>query len=191
MSAATSETLKTPIDGRRALVVLNLVGGSAVLGSYLIALVLAPDIRSGLWGGVPDSLRGVYTTCMFLAAAGYFPFTYHLVWKQGPSALARDLASPAWLLAACYAAILIPSALWLPLTAIHLDGEGAILWGSIRLVLLLVGLGSTGIVWLAWRLGRVRGGASWSALVGSLPFWFQTAILDAVIWPAYYPGGMG
>ena len=92
------------------------------------------------------------------------------------------------LIFACYAAVLIPSALWLPLTALHIEEPSPVLWASIRAVLFFVGAGSTGLVLVTLRLARRLGGASWLAFAGTLPFWLQTAVLDALVWPAFYPG---
>ena len=84
-------------------------------------------------------------------------------------------------------AILVCSALWLPLTARHLAEPSVASWWAIRAVLLAVGIGSTGIVWVCLRfLARERSALHWAALVGSLPFWLQTAVLDALIWPHYF-----
>jgi hypothetical protein len=58
---------------RRSLLALNVIGGTAVLASYVVGLGAVPG--DALWGGVPESLRPLYTVNMFLAAAGYFLFT--------------------------------------------------------------------------------------------------------------------
>jgi len=39
------------------LLLLNVLGGIAVLGSYVAAFTGSPDFKDGLWGGVPESLR--------------------------------------------------------------------------------------------------------------------------------------
>ncbi|MDJ0787900.1 MAG: hypothetical protein QNK05_13905 [Myxococcota bacterium] len=173
---------------RRALIALNVLGGLSVLGSYVLAFALSPEIRSGLWGGVPEGLRPLYTVNMFAAAAGYFPFTFALVLSPGPGPVLTRAGIRSWVVAACYAAVLMPSALWLPLTALHQMDPGPFLWVAIRAVLFAVAIGASGLVWLCLRLAREQGGASWLAFGGTLPFWLQTAILDALVWPAYYGG---
>ena len=50
---------------------LNIFGGTAVLGSYVWGIAGYPELRDAFWGGVPESLRGLYTINMFFAAAGY------------------------------------------------------------------------------------------------------------------------
>lgn len=166
---------------------LNVLGGSLVLGSYVFAFAGSPELRAGLWGGVPDALQPLYTVNMLLAAAGYFPFTALLVLAVRPAAGLPGGFSYRWLLL-LYALILIPSALWLPLTAQMIASPSAALWAAIRIDLALVGLGATGLlVWLFAIARRRRDAFGWFAFAGILPFWLQTAVLDALVWPAFYP----
>jgi hypothetical protein len=82
----------------------------------------------------------------------------------------------------------VPSALWLPLTFAMLEAPSAGLWLAIRVTLALVGLGSLGLMAaIASALPRGGHGARRIALVGTLFFALQTALLDALIWPAYFP----
>lgn len=173
-------------DARR-LLALNVVGGTAVLASYVFGVALAPALRTGLWGGVPESLRGVYTLNMLLAAAGYFPFAFLLVFRTPRDRLRAEAGVGPGAVLALFALVLIPSALWLPLTARMLETPSDATWLAIRGVLFAVGAGSTGLLVLLARVARARGGAlTKSALIGAIPFWTQTAVLDALVWPAYW-----
>jgi len=171
-----------------ALALLNVLGGIAVLGSYFSAFTGSSEFQGGLWGGVPASLRSFYTVNMLLAAAGYFPFTWLFVVRTKPDEFHAITGFRYALLFGLYALVLIGSALWLPMTARMLLAPDAQIWGGIRIVLALVGIGATGILLLAFRVALTRGGAaSWAAAIGSIPFFTQTALLDALIWPAYFP----
>ena len=164
---------------------LNVLGGSAVLGSYVWG-VTAPGIGNALWGGVPESLRPLYTINMFLAAGGYFLFTTVVVRRllRGHDGVER--AAFARRMERGYALILVGSALWLPLTAAMLQSPDSLLWVLVRIDLALVGLG----VLLLWELVLSPGaGPRWErlvALVGLLPFTLQTVVLDALIWPYFF-----
>lgn len=170
---------------RRALLQLIAIGGSAVLASYL--LVLDPAVGSGLWGGIPEGrIRDLYTLNMFLAALGFFPATWLLVFATPASAL-RDrtgLGFPA--LFGTYAAILMASALWLPLTALYVSHPSMPLWLLIRLVLLVVGGGATVLAGMLVRLAARGPAIAWLAVVAFFFFWLQTMVLDALVWPHYY-----
>ena len=170
------------------LAALNVVGGVLVLASYSWGLG-QPNIAQGLWGHVPEALRGLYTVNMLLAALGYFPFTALLVLAMNPESFRRETGRPYETMLALYAAVLVCSALWLPLTSVMIEAPSALVWLAVRLDLALVGLGALGISVVVFQIARARGGAlAWSALVGTLPFVLQTAVLDAVIWPYYWFG---
>lgn len=172
-------------DAKR-LAALNVAGGVAVLASYAWGIALAPGLRTGLWGGVPDSLRGVYTANMLLAAAGYFPFAFLLIFRATGDRLRAEAGIAPRVVLALFALVLIPSALWLPLTARMIETPAEATWFAIRGVLFAVGAGSTGLLVVVTRIARSRGGAlAWAAALGAIPFWTQTAILDALVWPAY------
>jgi hypothetical protein len=166
---------------------LNVLGGAAVLGSYAWGLAGHPESRGALWGGVPESLRSLYTASMLLAAAGYFAFGFFVLFRLDPDRVSVGRFGFG-LFHALYALILIPSALWLPLTFEMLAAPSAALWLAIRAVLALVALGSLGLVAaLAFAAPAESPLARGVALAGALAFSFQTALLDALVWPAYFP----
>jgi len=172
---------------QRWLLWLNLLGGAAVLGSYAWGLAAHPATRGQLWGGVPESLRPLYTASMLLAAVGYFAFSYFVFFRLDPN---RDGVGRFGfgVFHALYALILLPSALWLPLTFAMLDAPSAALWVGIRTVLALVALGSLGLVAALAVASPVEAPVARAiALAGALAFSLQTALLDALVWPAYFP----
>ena len=57
------------------ILVINIIGGIAVIGSYIFGLHGAgPNAANALWGGVPSAIRPVYGASMILAAIGYLSF---------------------------------------------------------------------------------------------------------------------
>jgi hypothetical protein len=172
----------------RSLLLLNIAGGLAVLGSYAWGVFANPETRGSVWGGVPDALRPLYTTSMLLAALGYFAYGFFVFFRLDP---ARTRVAGGFGFAAfhlLYAAVLVPSALWMPLTFAMLAAPSPALWLAIRAVLALVGLGSLGLVVAVATAGPVRAPLARAvAVLGALAFAFQTAILDALVWPAYFP----
>ncbi len=165
-------------------VALNVAGGAAVLASYAWGLAALGDDTARAWGGVPSSLHPLYTGSMLLAAAGYFPMTSFVLDGLRSRSAAMHTATP------LYAAILVCSALWLPLTCAMLDEPSALLWWSIRLDLAVVGLAALGVLRLIVFGGPSQASLRWKAAVaGAAAFSFQTALLDAIVWPAYFPAG--
>jgi hypothetical protein len=62
------------------------------------------------------------------------------------------------------------------------------LWGAIRVPLALVGLGSLGLGGGVATARPADAPVSRAiALAGALAFSLQTAVLDALVWPAYFP----
>ena len=177
---------------QRVLLGINLVGGVAVLGSYAWGALAQPAAMGALWGGVPEAARGLYVVNMFVAAFGYFLFTPYILFRLLPAAAELAGRSSFFVLAALYIAILLPSALWLPLTAWMVESPSTLLWWLVKADLALVALGSGGLLamlCLQEAEKRARGHAL--AVLGLLAFCLQTVVLDAIVWPLYFPTGSG
>ena len=169
------------------LVAVNVVGGVLVLGSYAQGLMAHPDNRNALWGGVPGSVQPLYTVGMILAALGYFAFTYFVLFRIDAADVRVASRFGFWVFYLIYALILLPSALWMPLTYAAIGNHSTGLYWAIRIVLAVVGLGSLAL--LAALLSLRTGGSSyayWLAVAGGAAFCFQTAVLDALVWPAFF-----
>jgi hypothetical protein len=173
-----------------AFVALNVIGGSAVLSSYawgLNALAPSPD---RLWGNLPDSFRWLYTTWMFVAAAGYFPATWVALNALGSTESRIGERPNCQLFFLLYGLILLPSAAWLPLTISMIESPARSTWILTRVDLALVAVGSTGLIIALRALRGLSPAPSPSlhraAVIGAVALWFQTAILDALIWPEFF-----
>jgi hypothetical protein len=125
---------------------------------------------------------------MLLATVGYFAFTYFIVFRLPPDRTRVADAFGYGAFVFLYVAILFPSALWMPLTFRVIEAASPGWWVATRCVLAVVGVASVLLVAalstvhpreprLAWRL----------AIVGAVAFAVQTALLDAIVWPAYFP----
>lgn len=171
---------------RITLFVINLVGGLAVLGSYAVGISGHPGETDLLWGTLPEGIRGVYTLNMLPAAVGYLvAFGYLMATPPDDLQHAGAPALPA--LNTVYAAFLVSSAAWMPLCWVALDGGRDELIPLIRLVLILAGLSSAGLLLLLSRLTNPPRRRWWQAsLVGMGFLVLQCAVLDALIWPQFF-----
>ena len=169
----------------RTLIALNVIGGTAVLASYVVGLDAVPG--DALWGGVPESTRPLYTVNMFLAAAGYFFFTPYILFRLDPETtrMAGRFGYRAFHL--FYALVLFPSALWLPLTGLMAEHPTLATWAYVRIDLALVALGTIGLLGGLISLSSAAPKGRVLAIAGLLPFFLQTVVLDALVWPAFYP----
>lgn len=170
---------------RKNLFRLNLVGGTAVLLSYVFGALNAPATGS-VWGDVPASIQPIYTANMFVAATGYFLFSHYIYRRMDPAATRLfgrfSYAGFNWI----YAAILIPSALWLPLTNAMVESPGPLLWSLVCACLYTVAIGTVFLIFALIGAAPKDRGRTW-AIIGAVGFAVQTVLLDAIIWPAYFP----
>jgi hypothetical protein len=173
---------------RQRFLLVNLLGGVAVLGSYAWGLATHPSSRHALWGGVPVTFQGAYTVSMFTAAAGYFAFASWFAFRVDPERSRFFGGRTLDAVTAIFALILVTAALWMPLTFHHLGTPRDTTWLAVRIVLALTGAGSLSL-FAALFTTRPRASAVHLALaaLGLAAFCFQTAFLDAVIWTAYFP----
>jgi hypothetical protein len=169
------------------LLVVNIVGGIAVIGSYILGLSGQSGGSNALWGGVPANIRPVYTVSMVLSALGYFAFAYFILFRLAPGEVVIGGRFGFSLFFAIFLLILIPSAFWMPLTNMYVGSQSTGIWVAIRAVLAVVGLASIALFWalLSLKTGN-HGIAYWLAVAGSGYFAFHTAILDAVVWAALF-----
>lgn len=164
------------------------IGGVSVLGSYASGLAAHPA-SDALYGTMPEQIRSFYGVTMIAAAIGYFPMMGFLLRNRRDARLFGG--SGANLVDGLFAAMLLPSIVWMPATFAFLDGgsTSTALWWLVRAVLLMVALASYGLVAAIVRL-RPSGPFGMLAVIGSLLFTLQTGVLDAFVWPLFMPGSL-
>ena len=171
-----------------AMLIIIVLGGSAVLASYIYPIMTQPQYVEPAWGGVTPDIRRFYAPSMLLAALGFFLYTYFLLFRVDPEEARIAGRFGYWVFNALYLIILIGSALYLPLTFAFVAAPRASLWWAIRAALAVVGMASLGLIGSLLALRpRQPVWAYWLAVVGTVTFSFQTAMLDMLVWPALYP----
>jgi len=162
-------------------------GGTLVIASYVHGFLTHPDSRGNTWGGVPAVLKPLYVTSMMFAALGFFAFTYFILFSLNPDeVLIADRFGFA-VFFGIFTIILVPSAIWMPLTFAMLARPNKSLWLVVRITLALVGLASIALLVAILMLNtREPGIAYWAAVGGAAAFCLQTAVLDMLVWPAFF-----
>ena len=158
------------------------------MGSYAHGLLKNTELRGELWGAVPDHIRPYYTICMFLAAIGYFFFTGYILQYVSFDTTQIFGCYNFTIINLLYAGFLIPSAFWISMTFAMIINPSVFLWIGIRIILFTVGFSSIGL--LAAFFYSDFDKSSWlfyAGIAGIIPFSIQTMILDAIIWPHYFP----
>ena len=162
-------------------------GGAAVIGSYIQGFSTHPGSANTLWGGVSGGLRVFNYVAMILAALGFFAFTFWLLFRVDPDTVQVFGGSGYWMFFVIFVVILIPSALWMPFLFGYLAQPGTGLWVAVRIVLVLVGIGSLALLAALLTVSpRETGTAYWLAVAGATAFSVQTAVMDTFIWPALF-----
>jgi hypothetical protein len=165
-----------------------ILGGLAVVGSYTYAALVHPSTLPELWGNTPAGLLPLYTVNMLLGAAGFFAFSTFLLFRIDPEQTRifkqSGFTSFNWI----YLGILIPSTLWTPLALVMLEQPSTTLWLLIRAVLALTGVASLLLLVALLTLHPHPSGWSYRlAVLGAVFFCLQTGLLDALVWPIYFP----
>jgi hypothetical protein len=167
-------------------ILINLLGGTAVISSYIYGFLTHSNVSQILWGDVPAGLRPMYTVCMLVAAAGYFALAYFVFRLDLLETRVFDRFGFEFF-NFLYLLILVPSALWMPLTLLTIERSSAVLIWIVRLDLALVAAGSLGLL-LAVLNTRPRPSTPRYilAILGSATLCLQTVILDAIVWSIYF-----
>jgi hypothetical protein len=172
---------------KRWLIGIILSGGLAVLGSYVSGVISQPGAADILWGGVPPDIRPFYSANMLLAAASFFVFTYYILFWINSWEKSVTNRPGYWVFPGLYAAILYPSAMWLPLTFGAVAQASLLLLWLVRIVLVLVGLASLCLLVVLVRSKPMRPDLLyWLSIAGGGFFCLQTALLDGVVWNIFF-----
>lgn len=165
------------------LLIINIIGGIAVIGSYVWGLKAGTGGADALWGGTPASIKPIYAISMLISALGYFAFSYFIFFRLNIT----DIKPGFWIFYIIFLGILGTSTFWMPLTNIFLTSPGITLWIAIRAVLAIVGLSSCVLAGVLISLHTKETGlAYWLAVAGSAYFAFHTAVLDMIFWPILF-----
>lgn len=171
---------------KTTLLLINLLGGIAVIGSYVLGLRAHPGQTEALWGGVPTGIRPFYGINMLFAAAGYLAILFILLLRVTPSTATLGKL-PFWTLNLVYLFILVPSALWMSLTFSVAEGYTLGRWLAVVVVLALTGLASIALLASVIALTpRLPPGLYWLTVIGGIFLVLQTTVLDAIVWTTYY-----
>ncbi|HEY32794.1 MAG TPA: hypothetical protein G4O10_06775 [Dehalococcoidia bacterium] len=169
------------------LLIINIIGGIAVIGSYIFGIKAQSGGANALWGGVPPNIRPVYGVSMVLSALGYFAFLYFILFEIIPDEVLIGGRFDFSVFYLIFIFILLPSSLWMPLTNVYIGNQITSIKIGVRAVLALVGLASIALVWAILSLETTTQNVPyWLAVAGSSYFAFHTAILDGVIWSVLF-----
>ena len=67
------------------LLIINVIGGTAVILSYIYGLKGQEGGANVLWGNVSTNVRPLYFVSMIISAVSYFAFIYYILFKIDPA----------------------------------------------------------------------------------------------------------
>ena len=137
---------------RKLVLAFTLIFGPLVLASYAYGISHA-ETPMELWGGIPQSWQGYIVPFMFIAAIGFLVYWYIVFFRFEGSTIdsmrwpwGESDGNGAFRLLISYALILIPSALWIESTILHIENDYS--WTPVPYVLRQCDAWTTGL----WRL---------------------------------------
>ena len=164
---------------------VNLVGGIAVLGSYVVGLYLYPDFRNALWGGVTGSWKTIFTVSMFFAAAGYLVFCYSMTISDAANKSSFFGGHTFSILAAFF---LISASVWMPATLKYLASDDN-LWWILSVISLWITAASLILLTASFGLSKYEGIGELQfslTLAGIIWITIHCLVFDAIIWVAKF-----
>ncbi len=168
---------------RTQFIIINLIGGIAVLGGYAYALINHPDTRNDLWVGIPESWKPFYVVSMFAAAFGYLIAMYYLIFKGGLANKFFWGKTDVSIMTILLVLFLLSAAMWIHSTFAYLESPGSGTWTMVQ-----IELRTTAIAILLFTVGLATASEishsslhRW-AVSGLFYLTFHCLVLDAILW---------
>ncbi|MDD5398323.1 MAG: hypothetical protein PHU70_04500 [Dehalococcoidia bacterium] len=168
--------------------VINLLGGFAVIASYVAGMVSHPNTEQLIWGRITPALKSIYLVSMPLAAVSYLLFLYFILFQLDAGVVQIWGFDGFLVLDIIFAVILVFSAFWMPLAYKLIETQWRGWWVYIRMVLFFVALGSLALLCALLIISQKEPAWSyWLAVSGAAVFFIQTGVIDAFVWTAMFP----
>lgn len=165
--------------------VVNIIGGVLVLGSYFICFIQFPQERTNLWGGLSKKTQQKIVPFMLLAAGGYLVTSWWF-WQIVEPDFVNFPGKFTYLSSiTLFAIFLALSSVWMPVAVLAIKTRSTVLQTTTNSVLTGVSISSLLILFLVCTatvetngisLGQVISIVGWSFLC------FQTVFLDGILW---------
>ncbi len=167
---------------------INIIGGIAVLGGYVIALINHPETRNELWGGVPENLRFWITIFMFISAFGYCFAMYYLIFDEGLFLNFFWGKFDYKLIKILLIIFLLTAALWIHTAFIYIESGSKLYWNFVQLELWLTGISAFLImIGIATAIGVKNSNLHLYSILGLSAISFHCLALDAFLWLNKFP----
>ena len=166
---------------------INIIGGTLVLGSYVVCIYLYPEYRESFWGGIQGSTRKFFVFSMLPAAVVYLLFFYCAVFKRESCIFEyRCLLSHNNINILCII-FLSASSIWMPALVMYFKTDFIFWWVIVVGVLWITALSLVSMLFVVISSDTPLSFYKSVSICGLSYIIFHCLILDAVIWVAKLP----
>ena len=169
-------------------ILINLIGGIFVIGSYVIGFNSELEDKLALWGGISGKTRQVFTVSMLFSATGYLAFLFYMIFKGGldnndnPTLLGLDA-----FLILCII-FLVSASIWMPGTVKFLETSLTYWWLITIAVLWITAISLVAMLIILLSTNNIEHNLSLKlATIGIGYIAFHCLVLDAIIWVLKFP----
>lgn len=167
---------------------INIIGGVTILSSYVGGILLYPDHREGLWGGVESRYRIYFVVSMLLAILGYLTFLYFATFKNTNALFLPNLPLGPYTLSILCIIFLSSAAIWMPATILYSHLKQNWIWFTIVIALWATAISLIGMTATVLS-ASIRDVLPYKnfMLVGLTCTALHCTIFDAIIWVIKVP----
>ena len=170
-------------------VLINVVGGIAVLGSYVLCLMMFPEQREALWGGVVGTTRNIVVISMLFSAAGYLAFLYISVFNVSTDLFSEKSLMNGNLILILALTFLLSSTAWMPTSVAFLETSNNLYWNLSVASLWVAAISLIGL-FIAVFITDFSGASNLPKIIsvaGLGMITFHCLVFDAIMWVSNFP----
>ena len=166
---------------------INIIGGTLVLGSYVACICFYPEYRESFWGGIQGNTRKLFIFSMIPATIGYLLFFYCAIFRPESGIFEyRGLLGHNNINVLCLM-FLLASSMWMPALVMYFKTDLIFWWVIVVVVLWITALSLISILFFVISSDTPLSFYKNVSICGLSYIIFHCFILDAVIWVVKLP----
>ena len=166
---------------------INIIGGTLVLSSYMACIYMYPEYRESFWGGVQGNARRFFVLSMIPSALGYIAFFYCVLFKLESWIFDyKSLLGNSYINILCII-FLSTSSIWMPALVMYFKTDSIFWWLVVVGVLWVTALSLILMLFLVISIESQGSLHRIISICGLSYIIFHCSILDAIIWVSQLP----
>ncbi|MFL2763846.1 MAG: hypothetical protein ACJ0A6_02400 [Dehalococcoidia bacterium] len=169
-------------------ILINLIGGIFVIGSYILGFNSELEDKLALWGGITGKTRQLFTISMLLSATGYLTFLFYMIFKGGLDNNDNPTFIGLNIFLILSVIFLLSASIWMPATVKFLETSLNYWWVITVIVLWITAISlMTMLITLIYTNNLEHNISLNLATIGIGYITFHCLVLDAIIWVFKFP----